>query len=87
MTTIDFNILKSKILDSYATLGNKMLLSERFGIEDNKSFIEYLKELTLYQWILNYWQQYEDGTPVSDVNYITQEEFNNIINRIIFIIQ
>lgn len=87
MTTQELNTLKQRIISSYATLGDKVLIEERFGIKVSKDFKEFFKELTLYQYVLNYWQQYADGTPVSNVNYITKEEFNNIINRIIFIIQ
>lgn len=86
MTTEDLDTLKGDILKAYATIGAKMLNHHLYGVEPNCNYVQWLKELTLYQWVLNYWQQYKDGTPVPNVNYITQEEFDNIVSRVKFII-
>lgn len=77
--------IQSDLVYYFANLGQEKFNNLRFNVEFCLEKQSILKELTLYQWVLNYWEQYFDGTP-KDNNYITLEEFNIMINRIKYII-
>jgi hypothetical protein len=86
VVTVDELIqINSDLVYYYANIGEHKFNNLRFATEFCLDKQSVLKELTLYQWVLNYWEQYFDGTPKEN-NYITQEEFNIMINRIKFII-
>ena len=87
MLTRDLDIIKTNLTVYFARLSNKILLTSRFGTDKCLTDLEMAQELLLYQWLLFYWSQYEDGTPVTDNNYITQQDFDIMINRVQFLIE
>lgn len=70
-------------LDNYlaSNIGYRLIQKHKYALANCFVDKTKLKELYLYRYVLNYWQQYGEGTPIPDVNFITQEEFNNIANR------
>jgi len=79
MLTSELNIIKTNLTVYCARLGDKTIgNSIRFAIDLCSEQYNILLELILYQYVLSTWQQYEDGTAIPYVNYITQEDFNTI---------
>ena len=87
MLTSELNTLKTNLAVFYARLSNELIRFHSYGVEKCSDKVSIQKELLLYQFNLTYWQQYQDGTPVPDVNYITLEEFNIMVNRIKLLIE
>ena len=82
MRTEDLNIVKSNSTFVYADMVNSFMYKFRFGTEECFKKTSLLKEVVLYQWVLNTWQQYDNGEPVADVNHISTSDFNVMINRL-----
>lgn len=87
MLTTELNTLKTNLAVFYARLSNENTRFHSYGIEKCPDKEQMSKELLLYQFNLTYWQQYQDGTPVPNVNYITLEEFNIMVDRIKLLIE
>lgn len=83
---VELAVIQSNLSSYFALLGKKYFNEFRFGVlmcEDN---LRVYKELLMYQWVLTYWRQYEDGTPKITENNISLEDFNVMIERIKFLI-
>jgi len=86
ITTEELNTLKSRTTEYFAQLGKNNFNNLRFGTELCTTKFTILKEVLMYQWVLSTWQQYLDGTPIPNVNYITQSDFDIIVIRLNYII-
>jgi hypothetical protein len=87
MLTTELTTIKTNLAVVLARLQRDVTNYHRFGLPECPCDITMYKELMLYAWTLSFWQQYSDGTPVPNVNYITLEEFNIMINRVKFLIE
>ena len=56
--------------------GKKLLFNVGLGDFD------FLKLATSYRWVLNEWEQNDNGTTTGYINRITQDELTNLINNI-----
>jgi hypothetical protein len=82
MRTEELLTIQSNTTYSFADLANSFMYKFRFGNKECFNKTSLLKEELLYQWVLSIWKQYSDGTPVPNVNHISQSEFNTIVNRL-----
>lgn len=67
---------------SIATQGNSFMKTLRFGFKRNTEQISYYKELMLYSFVLDSWQQFNNGVPKPNVNRISKEDFDIMTDRI-----
>lgn len=86
ISTTDLDVIKANLTEYFANLGKGYFAEFRFGVKFCSDKLSMYKELLMYQWVLTYWNQYEDGTPIENNNVITLEEFNVIVERIKFLI-
>jgi len=74
-------------LTKYFADFNKGFFNEfRYGVKFCKEKALIQQELLMYQWVLTYWKQYENGNPKIEENKISLSDFNMMIERIKFLI-
>ena len=86
ISTVELDKIKNDLTVYFANLGKEYFYQFRYGKQFCLDKMQMYKELLMYQWVLTYWYQYEDGTPVPDVNKISLSDFNIMVARIKFLI-
>lgn len=72
--------IKTSLKRVFALESKKLVKRRLAGIEDCRKLVRSTRLMLLYILVLENWTQYLDGTGKED-NYITQEQFSNVIEE------
>ena len=78
LTNTELSILKSDVTSSLATYMAKYVSEKKKGLVCN-CLLSKASYLDAVSTILSYWEQNADGSTTNKTNYITDEQFNNLV--------
>lgn len=77
-----FNILKTKLTAFVAIEGKKRLYNDIYSTNLCHCTEQIRKEALLYAYVFNMYQMNLDGSTTGKVNFITEDEFMNIVYKV-----
>lgn len=82
MLKFQYTELKLKLTRFVAAEGVKRLNSILYGSLNTACSETIRKEGLLYAYVFNFYEMNTDGSTTGLINYITEEEFNNVCNKV-----